>query len=262
MRLKMPDIIDSFSLSDFKDLGHKVEQGALVLLDVDDTLITPRSAMFRYNSGHHQFIDELKKQPPHGINVTTILANWRLQRQVILVEEEWPHFIHFLRDVRGVTVYGFTQMHTGAFGTIASVEKWRFQELQDKGIVFTSAIDGSSRLVLLEGEEGYACFDRGILFTGPFTKRQLLDAFLTITPHQPRQIFYVDDRLEQVHMIAQLAQRRNIPFFGVHYRGASMLKGDPKPNVIAYQQKCLLEKGIWLEDEQAEHILNQKSPCG
>jgi hypothetical protein len=249
----MVELIQISSLNEAQEILSKIDSDMLILLDVDDTLITPKSAMFRMD-GQPDFIDQLKKRAAEIPNFIEILSTWRQQRQSILVEEGWPQMIADWQEM-GATVYGFTQVTTGSFGIIKSMEEWRLTELHSHGIFFTPQAGGYDAFKILEGTHGYACFYKGIMMTGPFTKRQMLENFMIALALQPKRIIFFDDRLEQVEAIAAFAKEHKIDFTGIHYQGALEIKGEGSQEIMVYQQKCLVEELRWLEDEEAAQEL-------
>ena len=58
-----------------------------------------------------------------------------MQRKVILIDEEWVEVINKLKEK--FPVYGLTQMNTGAFGNIPSMQDWRYKELKELGTEFS-----------------------------------------------------------------------------------------------------------------------------
>lgn len=243
------------SLQQVAHLWPTLDCNTLVLLDVDDTLIIPKAGMFRHHSGHHRFIDVMKQHPTDIQRFRAIHARWRAARKTILIDPDWPHIIRRLIDVQKVTVYGFTQVNTGPYEEVPSVEQWRIDELAGKNIHFTPMLAKNSKLRLLENSEGYACFDQGILFTGPFTKSQLLEACLKKLVRKPETIVFFDDLAAHIEAIGVLAQDMNINYHGYQYQGAAHVMGNTDPKIIAYQQQKLLNDMIWLEDDEAARQL-------
>ena len=214
--------------------------------------------MFRHHSGHHQFINDLKHHHAKIKNFKSVHAHWRLQRQTMLVDPQWPEIIHQLTVGHKACVYGFTQVNTGPYEIIPSMEQWRVTELSNKNIHFTPTLARQSHISLLKNAEGYACFDHGILFTGPFSKRQLLEACLKYLSFRPNKIVFFDDLDVNIQAIQELTQELDIDYHGFHYQGAAVIGGKVNFDVIAYQQKKLINELIWLEDEAAaQELANQ-----
>lgn len=107
---------------------------SIILIDIDDTIITPVSKAFR-TLPHNKMIDEIKKNKENYDNYEAIVSNWRLQRKAMLIDRDWPKLILKLKQES--EVYGLTKMDTGRFGNIESVEDWRYKELKSLGITFS-----------------------------------------------------------------------------------------------------------------------------
>ena len=57
--------------------------------------------------------------------IERLISKWRLSREVILTDPDWPDF---LRNID--RPYGLTKMDVGHFGEIPSMENWRNNELK------------------------------------------------------------------------------------------------------------------------------------
>lgn len=240
-----------------QDALSRLKDGAVIFVDVDDTLITPQSKVFRTLSPYRFLIDDLKKNRGQFSNFEMILSHWRLQRKTILVSEDWPVFINALK--RTYPVYGLTKMESGTMGAIASMEKWRYEELAQKGIVFTPSYNGTTQETLVVGQPqgSPALFYHGIFITGSFQKSDVLHAFLKT--QKPTQIVLIDDRLEHIQDGIQECRRHSLPFLGIFFKGMELLPGQPDPKVAEFQKQYLFEHAQWLEDEEAEqHLLGRR----
>lgn len=248
------------SVQELNSIFKGVGEDTLILLDVDDTLITPKANMFRYkNNPHRFFIDELKKNKGRYPNFANILSQWRLQRQTQLVCDEWPELIERLKK-SGATVFALTHMDTGKLGDIPSIEEWRYQELVHKNIHFSPDLIQEEIKILKQNEKGYAVFYKGILLTGPFNKVDVLAELLQLIKPKPSKIILIDDREEQVVSTHNFVSHiLKIPFTGIVFKAAEELPGTPNSNIIQLQKKHMIEKMQWLEDEQALEILNQNN---
>jgi hypothetical protein len=132
-------LIVASTLQEVQEALSKLQADAVIFIDVDDTLITPLSKIFRAKSSYRFLIDDLKKNRENFPNFEMILSHWRLQRKTILVSPQWPELMNVLKKTH--PVYALTKMETGAIGDIPSMENWRYEELKDKGIFFTSSFD-------------------------------------------------------------------------------------------------------------------------
>lgn len=243
-------IFTAYHLHEIQEVLSKVSEGAVIFIDVDDTLIAPQSTLFRAASPYRSFIDQIKKDRDNIPNFERVLSHWRLQRKTILVSEKWPHLIQSLKIK--YPVYGLTKMETGALGDIPSMEKWRYEELKDKGVIFTPFHNGISEEILVkDASRPYsALFFQGIFVTGSFNKGEVIHEFLKT--QTPTQIILVDDRQEMLDDVDEECTRQSMPFLGIHFKGAELMTGAPNPKIAEFQKQYLLKHCEWLEDEEAE----------
>jgi hypothetical protein len=238
-----------------KDIFKNTEAGTLVLLDVDDTLITPKANIFSYkNNSHRTLIDDIIANKHRISNFTRILSNWRLQRKIVLVSCEWPSIIESMKQNR-VSVFALTQIDTGQFGCIRNLERWRYRELKRNGIVFSRFIQGKSRLVLKKDKNGYAVFYNGVIMTGPFEKVEIFNELLRYV--SAKKIIFVDDREENILSLYRFVKNTDILFTGIIFRGVEKCHSIPSDEISNLQKKYLLEKAIWLEDDEAKLLLSR-----
>ncbi len=213
-------IVSCFSIDALSENLGKLQQGDWFIVDVDDTLITPKAMMFRPQSPYHDFIDDIKKAKPQ--NFSEILSTWRLNRETTLVEKQWPEILKALK-AKGVTVVALTQMNTGNFGKIDSIEKWRANELATLNLTF-SPFAMESPLLLIDNDLPATIY-QGIMFTGSHSKAEVLKSF--INKHtKPNQVMFVDDRLHQVESIAEFCWNTGISYYGYHYLATTRMPYD------------------------------------
>jgi len=250
-------ITTAYTLQDVQDVLSKIKEDSVIFIDVDDTLITPKSTMFRATSPYRFLIDDLKKNRDQFPNFETILSRWRLQRKTILVSEEWPQFIHTLKNK--YPVYALTKMETGKIGDIPSMEKWRYDELKEKGISFTPSCNGVSEdTFAIDSSKPYPpAFYKGIFITGSYNKSDVLRVFLK-TQH-PTQIVLIDDRPEYLQDAIEECNRQSIPFIGILFKGTELIQGQADPKIAEFQKEYLFEHAQWLEDEEAEKQMRAES---
>ena len=75
-----------------------------IFFDVDDTFLTPKSKTFR-KAPYNQMIDRIKENKNNYDNYEEIVSNWRLQRKVILIDEEGRSYKQAQGKVSGLRSY-------------------------------------------------------------------------------------------------------------------------------------------------------------
>ncbi len=223
----------------------------IVLLDVDNTIIYPSDSFFAFNSEHNQFIDELKAF--HNIPTHDIVSSWRLQRQVSLMNVEWPVFLHNIHATNA-RVYGLTRMDTGTYGKMASVERWRASELRSMGLTFSAQPKTEKPENLSSTLNGPSFYD-GIIFTGDFSKANSFQAFTTKYNINIENIIFVDDREEHAIDLDNYGTEHGIPTLSIHWQYNKTIVATTCEKRARIQKDYLLNKQIWLSDAQAEQIV-------
>ncbi|HUX78138.1 MAG TPA: DUF2608 domain-containing protein [Alphaproteobacteria bacterium] len=248
-------IITAYTVSEVQEALEKIGKDAVIFIDVDDTLITPKSKSFHSSSPYRFLIDDLKREREKYKNFEEIISHWRRARKTILVSEDWPGLISTLKTVH--PVYALTKMETGAIGAIPSMERWRHEELTGKGITFTPTFARTSEMMLVsDSSHTYpASFYKGIFITGSFNKSDVIRAILKM--ERPSQIVLIDDRPEYLKDANEECNRQFLPFLGILFKGMERILGKPDPAVAEFQKKYLLEHAEWLEDEEAEEALRR-----
>jgi hypothetical protein len=167
------------------------------LLDIDDTIIYAPNTQL----ADGMTIDELKKKRDQYPNYEVLISQWRLTREVKLVDEAWPPFLEQLKTIH--VVYGLTQLDTGKVGLIESMEEWRYQELHKMGIIFS---------------QEPALFYKGLLLTGNLSKSQALEGYREDILKY-KQVVFVDDRVAHVQDIESYCAKIGIPCVGILFTG-------------------------------------------
>ena len=240
-------ILEAYSASEVLFLSVNFPSNSIIFIDIDDTIITPASKTFR-TPGFSKLIDDLKRDKDKYQNYEQILSNWRLQRDVMLINENWPEVLSNLKDK--FTVYGLTKMDVGKFGNIESMEKWRYLELKSMGIEFTNNNQISSNIV------NNSLFYNGIFITGSNSKSQTIKNYLEVL--KPAHIILIDDRKEHIEDLKQFCQKNSINFTGITFDGLKSFNERQDPKIFQLQKKYLIDHAKWIEDDQAAGMLDLK----
>lgn len=251
---------DWFTTSDVRDvfefITENIPSGARVFIDVDDTLITPQSNLFRDQSAHKNIIDMLKKDLKEAQDAGDVeksgrlirsISSWRLRRKSMLVAREWPSVIQYLKQ--DYVVYGLTKMDTGSFGAISSMEQWRYNELASHNLLFSGSryMYGSPKRILQD-----ASYFSGIFMTGSHTKGDVIKA--SLEQEGSLGIVLIDDREEHLLDVAWACAALEIPFWGILFQAASLLPGVLNVSRAQKQIEYLVHHEQWLEDDEVDQV--------
>jgi hypothetical protein len=247
--------IDSFSRA--SDILSAADKNALVLFDVDDTLMMPASKVFwpRNIEKHKEWLRDivetaLKKTAKTEDELRHI---WAATELPILIEPDIVPIIQSLQD-RGVKVLALT-----AIMTKGGVPEWRFSKLKQLGIDFSRADFSTITFNELPAHDGqYPMLYKGILGTTHVSKGDVVGAFLDRTSWKPSQVIFFDDSLKRVKEVADEMHKRGIPFHGFQYLGGDHLPGKLDKEIAATQLNYLAEHEIWISEDEARELLKQE----
>lgn len=230
-----------------------IDNNTIVLINLDDTLVTPKSLMFSYNSLHKNFMQEMLTRAKRLPVYRNAIANWYLQRQLILVEENWPIFIERLK-AKGAMVYGISALPF----EIKGIEQTILNQLNGLGITFTEKVNQNPALKIAEQGQWVSMFYKGVLFSGPLSKPQCFLDFIKISNISPKKVVVFDNTKSTLKSFDDSLKLFDMQFYNIEYLAAQELTGTPDEDIVKFQQKTLIETGIWLEDEKAKSSLKKK----
>lgn len=248
-------IIPTYSVnsSTIDTLLEKVGENSLVLINIDDTIITPKSLMFHYNSPYRTFIGELVSLQKSQPSMDELIASLILQRQVMLVESSWPSFINKLKS-KGALVFGFTRVNP-VTARIKDFEEWQYQQLRSLAIEFTDKVSKQEIFKFDGKSKEPPIFYKGIIFTTYVSKEEVLRQFLSITRIVPKNIIVFEYKKSNLNNIDKFFRTIDLDCFGIEYLGFEELQGVPDDKLVEFQKETLLRDGKWLEDDEAKKLL-------
>lgn len=247
-------IIEVSDLSRFEEEVSRLDKNALVLFDIDYTILTPKDLALKPCG------KVLRRRFLHGLGIKqrehlqSIIA---LEGEEELMDDAFPLIIGNLKKAN-IHAIGLTALETGAYGKIARVEDWRLSQLKKLDIDFTPVFSKNDP-IQFEEKNPYngqtPMFKKGVLFTNRLPKGQVLEAFLQVIAWKPDCIVFIDDAIEQLQSVEALAKALKIEFFGFHYVAAEVKSCVLDQALGEFQFKNLVEKERWLPDDQAREML-------
>uniref|UniRef100_UPI00397B1FC1 DUF2608 domain-containing protein n=1 Tax=Rickettsia endosymbiont of Urophora cardui TaxID=3066265 RepID=UPI00397B1FC1 len=239
-----------------KDLLPKIDQDSLVLINIDNTIITPKSKFFRYNDNPYvNFTKNLYSLAVNDSSVNNSIAQLMQQRQMMLVEKNWVDFINQMKK-QGATVLGLQEITTPC-NLIENYEGWLYTLLYGLGINFTSKVNDKDVFRFDPTDASAPIFYLGIIFTGNTNKVKSLIEFLKIIPKEPSKIIVFANNKQDLKDMDSYLRNVDIEYYGIEYLGWQQLQGSPDLEVAKLQQSTLLNTGQWLEDDVAAKMLNK-----
>ncbi len=256
------EIVELNDLHEVENLIEKSGKKATIFVGIGDTIITPKSKMFRVDSPYHDFIKQIEqtKSSIHNTDIDKILDTLYSSRNTMLVSNYWPLFIDKIKQNKHI-VYGLTGRRGGPSGNIEKMEDWHSQTLKKFGINLSPTYYNKVEMTIIpqvysKNKQNPAIFYQGIFMTGSYNKNEVIMKFLET--HYPTQIVFIDDKKDHVIEIGNVCRERNVNYLGIVYRGIELFSEKPDNRVVAIQKEQLFSYQRWLEDEEAERYLQDE----
>ena len=257
--LALGDITATFSVesSTVKDLSTKIDKDTIILINIDNTLIMPKSVMFLPSNPYHNFIDSLIFASVRRPAFNKTILNWLSQRKIVLVEPGWLQFIEQSK-LKGAQVWGLTQMDYKIYELIQKPEEWRYNELAHLGVQFQEKLREQAAVRLSDDHNKQPIFYRGIIFTARANKGEAILDLLRVGNLRPKKIIVFDNNKTELKSIQRALRKFDIDYYGVNYLAQSRIENKVNGDLMILQQNTLINQGKWLEDDQALEILKSK----
>lgn len=204
--VEIKNITDVYNYID----NNEYNQDTLVMFDLDNTILSPATDL-----GSDQWFYALyKRKVDEGMEKQdAINAIMPVYKQVVhnvifeQIEPETVSVIHTLQK-KGLTVIGFTAraLHL-IYPTI--------EHLNHIGVSFDQSDPHECPIKYGVGEP--AVYVNGTIFTGKYSKGEVLAAWLKQIDYQPKKVIFVDDKLKNIKSVEQSLHKRNFPFIGLRY---------------------------------------------
>ena len=243
--------INSPTTADFIKI---VDKDTLVLISIDNIILTPKSKIFRTTSPYNSFVEDLINRSLKSPSFITHAANWYKQRQMILVEDGWPEFIEKLKKT-GAKVVGLSKLHYKLYSAIKEPELLIYKELNQFNIKFTDKINNLELFKIGSLGGMNSIFYKGIIFTGSFSKAQTIVDFMKVTYNVPKKILVFETRMDYIEQIEDFLKPYDTDYFFVYYLAERDLPGKPLKEAVILQQQQLINAEKWIEDEEAERMV-------
>lgn len=251
----------SVNSSTVQKIEEWIDKDTIILIELDDTLIMPKSKMFSFDSNpYRMFLSNLVKLGEKSPTYTKAAANWYGQRKVRLVEEGWVDFISRVR-AKGAKIYGICSMPL----YLLNIEEKRLKELNELGIIFDSKINNSEEIVIKKEFPWFSRFHKGIIYNGPYSKHETILDLFKVANLSPEKLLSFGNIKYEVELVDKALRRFNMYFKSVLYLGSREVTGRPHTEIVKFQQRQLIEKGKWYEDDEASKLLDfrrQKEESG
>lgn len=209
-----------------------IDGNILYLFDIDNTIITTNTN-FGYN------IDKLKVVRQYHNDkqyINHLISKWRMSREILLTDDQWPEFLQSIDRP-----YALTKMDAGRLGEIASIEKWRNNELSNIKIQFNAIYPIDNTVYTQPKDIGIedATFFNGIFYTGNATKGSIVKQILSSNLYD--LVMFVDDRVEQLQDVMYSCAEAGVRYLPMqfiikkeHYKKQSLAEIEAEAKIIEF----------------------------
>lgn len=217
--------------------SHKNNKKILILLDVDETLVTTGQKL---GSGH--WYDHTEKQliergytPQEAANIAlAIFCDVRRHTKVELTLQNVPYLVEKLKKL-AVTCLALTSQPF----LLADVVNNHFLQLG-----FSFAHHQFPQELYFQVNKRISGFKHGIIMCNLNNKGDTLSAFLDLINYHPTMIIFVDDKLHKVIEVQKLAEKMGIDFVGIRFSGMDEQVKEIDLDKAAQQLDSLYRTGV------------------
>jgi hypothetical protein len=218
--------IDSFH--EVEGLFEQLDENALCVFDVDDTLLSNIDESFQAMHALSWKMSLLKAM----LTIThprALLSKQRMRylKSIIYQSRRFdyiePDIVETIKQLqnRGVRCIALTAVETGEFGKIPLLEQWRYNHLQEMGFHLSFDEDKPRFEINDDCFKGdLPLFYRGILCTENYSKGSVLKAYLKKINVKPSRVIFFDDHAKHVASVKWSMNDAGIACDSFVYRGA------------------------------------------
>ena len=197
------EVISAKSLSEVEETINRHADHALILVDLDNTLIMPEDCVLRDANIEEQknFIESIYIQPDSSYLMESLLANmnWRL------LETGWHDLLNYCKK-RAYGVYGFTARNVGKLEWQLFANPTIFERpfvAQDTHEDYTIRSLHKLNIYFNQPNINWFRFKQGVIFCDSLTKGEVLKQFLKMIDASFNAIIFIDDRDYNIDTVSQ-----------------------------------------------------------
>lgn len=254
--------IDDFTHIE-KALAKVNPQEALVILDVDEVIITPQNQIFKrkYRDESKKLYSNLQEKlsKEKFEKISHIMADGALSRQ--LVDPDLPKLLKKLKS-DNIRIFALTAYQTGEAKGRKSREDIRIDELSALDIDFKKLSNTNQHKIfeIVNCEHGKIVLKDGIIFSSGVDKGFALAYVLHFLKEHPKKIIFIDDQRLNLESVGKYCSDMEIEFIGFEYSGAEKLCKEPfNLNRATLQFDYLEKQERWLSDAEADKKLKNRT---
>ena len=251
-------IISADNVSIVEDQTKNLDENSLVIFDCDNVLTTVKVGSFSIQN--QNFLKNYLREEPISkdefydkirlvlINENTYIVNQRMVDLVAnLSKKNIRHMVATSYSVRPLV-------------GVPDPMQWRIDNLHKMGYFFEKSWDDQKQNVILNdfGTDHNPTFRDGILFCDIFSKGDCVRSFFEYIGWFPKKIIFIDDVLRNLSDVGEFCDENKIEYVGIEYLESQYINSHIpfSDNLGKIQMDHLLNKSIWLKDEEAQKILS------
>lgn len=251
-------IISADDVSVIENETKNAGEDSLVIFDCDNVLTTVRVGTFEFQNQNFlksylheksvskdEFYDKIRLVL---INENTYIVNQRMVDLVANLSE---------RNIRHMVA---TSYSVRPLKDVPDPMQWRIDNLHQMGYFFEKSWpDQKEDLALNDfGTDHNPVFRGGILFCDIFSKGDCVRSFFEYIGWAPKKIIFIDDLLRNLSDVGEFCDENKIEYVGIEYLESQRINSHIpfSDNLGKFQMDNLLDKSMWLKDEEAHKILS------
>ena len=251
-------IISADSISIAEDQIKNLDKDGLVIFDCDNVLTTVKVGTFNVQNkdflknylstevvSKDEFYDKIRLVL---INENTYIVNQRMVDLVAnLSKKNIRHMVATSYSVRPLK-------------DVSDPMEWRIGNLHTMGYFFEKSWGDQKKDIVLNefGTDHNPVFRKGILFCDIFSKGDCIRSFFEYVGWLPKKIIFIDDVLRNLSDVGEFCDENKIEYIGIEYLESRHINSHIpfSDNLGKIQMDNLMNKSIWLKDEEAHKILS------
>jgi diadenosine tetraphosphatase ApaH/serine/threonine PP2A family protein phosphatase len=252
------------TIDSFEELSSLIDQSnehTAWLFNIDD-ITYPADELCQHTTSdqlrraaHKKYPDLIK--PSYAADIMSTMLK---QAERPVVDAILPQQIKQLKQKKS-RVTGIAQLYTGSYGSIDNIDAWRYEKLCHAGIDFYDP-SFPEELVFSSFEplkHNHARYHKGLLLSHDDTLDIIIGHYLDAFIPRPHHVVYCDYSPQQLARVEHAVTKRGMKFTGIHYKGARKHhKKETSLDRALFQLGHLIDTGVWLNDQQATHVMHQK----
>lgn len=237
-------------IAHFSELAAYVAPDTVVLLDIDDTLITPvqmlgNDSWFEYRLKKHQ-----NEGAPFHQALEKTLAEWEAIRHLTRIRLVEPETSAILAEMqkKGIRMIGVTAQG------LALATRTVLQLLEHQVDLSVTSFCSETYCFPVQGHT--VLYRQGVLFTSGKPKGESFFLLCDQVGQLPKRIVAMDDKLSHLQSLEKEANERDVEFVGLRYGFTDRIKEAFSPDVADYQMNHSTLTHLLSDQEAIERINN------